>query len=129
MPPPPPPVQPHTPVHEPEEISNEIPEDKREHTEYHESSEVTNKIAETSHQEPPVVTELPTVVEPTQDPYTPRVLDNNCGSDNGGCDQICERVLFPGENEPRIKCSCSQGFSLDPYDYSTCHGKLIEFKF
>ncbi|XP_075161744.1 uncharacterized protein LOC142234478 isoform X2 [Haematobia irritans] len=56
-----------------------------------------------------------------QDPYTPRVLDTNCGSDNGGCDQKCERVVFSGENQPRIQCSCGEGFSLDPYDYSTCH--------
>ncbi|KNC24941.1 hypothetical protein FF38_08702, partial [Lucilia cuprina] len=122
LPPPPPPTQPQTPEHEPEEISNEIPTGEREHTEYHESSEVTNKIAETSHhEESEAVTELPAVVEPTPDPYAPRVLDYNCGPDNGGCDQKCERVLFPGENEPRIQCSCSQGFSLDPYDYSTCH--------
>ncbi|XP_065361428.1 fibrillin-2 isoform X1 [Calliphora vicina] len=122
LPPPPPPTQPQAPEHLPEEISNEIPGVEREHTEYHESSEVTNKIAETSHQEESqAVTELPAVVEPTPDPYTPRVLDNNCGADNGGCDQKCERVLFPGENEPRIQCSCSQGFSLDPYDYSSCH--------
>ncbi|XP_046807658.1 fibrillin-1 isoform X5 [Lucilia cuprina] len=122
LPPPPPPTQPQTSEHEPEEISNEIPTREREHTEYHESSEVTNKIAETSHhEETEAVTELPAVVEPTPDPYAPRVLDYNCGPDNGGCDQKCERVLFPGENEPRIQCSCSQGFSLDPYDYSTCH--------
>ncbi|KAM7358330.1 uncharacterized protein ACRADG_003345 isoform 2-T3 [Cochliomyia hominivorax] len=122
VPPPPPPRQPpQTPVHEPEEISNEIPGAEREQTEYHESSEVTNKISETTHQESPAVTDLPAVAEPTQDPYSPRVLDDNCGPDNGGCDQKCERVLFPGENEPRTKCTCSHGFSLDPYDYSTCH--------
>lgn len=61
--------------------------------------------------------------ESTQDPYAPRVLDDNCGSDNGGCDQKCERVLYPGENQPRLQCSCGEGFSLDPNDYSTCHGE------
>uniref|UniRef100_A0A1B0FQQ1 Uncharacterized protein n=1 Tax=Glossina morsitans morsitans TaxID=37546 RepID=A0A1B0FQQ1_GLOMM len=66
-------------------------------------------------------TEANIVVEPTQDPYTPRILDENCGSNKGGCSQNCERLLYPGENEPRLRCSCHEGFSLDPYDYSTCH--------
>lgn len=67
-------------------------------------------------------TEANIVVEPTQDPYTPRILDEDCGSNKGGCSQNCERLLYPGENEPRLRCSCHGGFSLDPYDYSTCHG-------
>ncbi|XP_062134383.1 uncharacterized protein LOC133844425 isoform X2 [Drosophila sulfurigaster albostrigata] len=67
------------------------------------------------------VTDINIVVAPTNDPYSPRLLDENCGEDRGGCAQKCERVLFPGENEPRLKCSCYQGFTLDPQDYSTCH--------
>ncbi|XP_017844210.1 multiple epidermal growth factor-like domains protein 6 [Drosophila busckii] len=66
-------------------------------------------------------TDISIVVEPTQDPYTPRVLDSNCGDDNGGCEQICERLLFPGENEPRLKCSCQTGYTLDPLTYTNCH--------
>ncbi|XP_037899869.1 fibrillin-2-like [Glossina fuscipes] len=68
-----------------------------------------------------VSTEANIVVEPTQDPYTPRILDEECGANKGGCSQMCERLLYPGENEPRLRCSCHEGFSLDPYDYSTCH--------
>lgn len=132
-PPPPPPSQPEPHTPEPEEITNEISvvAEEKHVNEYHQSSEVTNQINESHNsqeeeeeREETAVTEPSlAVVEPTHDPYTPRVLDDNCGADNGGCDQKCERVLYPGENEPRIRCSCSQGFSLDPYDYSTCHGK------
>ncbi|XP_060658313.1 fibrillin-1 isoform X1 [Drosophila nasuta] len=67
------------------------------------------------------VTDINIVVPPTSDPYSPRLLDENCGEDRGGCAQKCERVLFPGENEPRLKCSCYKGFTLDPQDYSSCH--------
>ncbi|XP_037938996.1 fibrillin-2 [Teleopsis dalmanni] len=69
----------------------------------------------------PPVTDINIIVEPTKDPYTPRLLDNNCGTDNGGCEHKCERLLYPGENEPRLKCSCFEGFSLDPNDYAACH--------
>lgn len=120
QPPPPPPTQPQT--HVEKEISNEIPDVEPEQIQPVSSSETTNKIAENTEEEgAKAVTDINVVVEPTKDPYTPRVLDYNCGVDNGGCDQKCERVLFPGENEARIKCSCSSGFSLDPYDYSKCH--------
>lgn len=126
-PPPPPPTQPESHAQEIEQISNEIPsvEKEKDETEYHHSSEVTNLIDKSHSKEDntQTVTESSSVVvEPTHDPYAPRVLEETCGPDNGGCDQKCERVLYPGENEPRNKCSCSQGFSLDPYDYSTCHG-------
>uniref|UniRef100_A0A1A9W7Q2 Fibrillin-2 n=1 Tax=Glossina brevipalpis TaxID=37001 RepID=A0A1A9W7Q2_9MUSC len=81
------------------------------------SSEVEHGLQEDLIQ---LATEANVVVEPTQDPYTPRVLDEDCGSNKGGCSQNCERLLYPGENEPRLRCSCHEGFSLDPYDYSTC---------
>ncbi|XP_043865733.1 sushi, von Willebrand factor type A, EGF and pentraxin domain-containing protein 1 isoform X2 [Drosophila mojavensis] len=67
------------------------------------------------------VTDINIVVEPTEDPFTPRLLDENCGEDRGGCAHKCERLLFPGENEPRLKCSCNEGYTLDPQDYATCH--------
>ncbi|XP_032596993.2 uncharacterized protein LOC6556435 [Drosophila grimshawi] len=60
------------------------------------------------------------VVAPTQDPYSPRVLDENCGKDRGGCAHKCERLLYPGENEPRLKCSCNEGYTLDLQDYARC---------
>ncbi|KAH8365730.1 hypothetical protein KR093_003824, partial [Drosophila rubida] len=66
-------------------------------------------------------TDINIVVAPTKDPYSPRLLDENCGEDRGGCAHKCERLLFPGENEPRLKCSCHEGFALDPQDYSSCH--------
>lgn len=69
------------------------------------------------------VTDINIVVEPTKDPYSPRLLDESCGEDRGGCAQKCERLLFPGENEPRLKCSCNDGYTLDPQDYSSCLGR------
>lgn len=95
--------------------NHDILNEKTENHEYDNENEISNEIAVTT-----TANSMP--VEPTVDPYTPRVLDRNCGDDNGGCEHICERLLFPGENEPRLKCSCSEGFSLDPYDYSSCHG-------
>ncbi|XP_061395029.1 fibrillin-1-like, partial [Musca vetustissima] len=113
VPPPPPPAvttpEPvPTHVENVEDVNNEIyhgHEEDQHHHKVEEEQEESNAGA----------------AETTQDPYEPRVLDENCGSDNGGCDQKCQRVLFPGENEPRIQCACAEGFSLDPYDYSTCH--------
>ncbi|XP_032290647.1 uncharacterized protein [Drosophila virilis] len=66
------------------------------------------------------VTDINIVVEPTKDPYSPRLLDESCGEDRGGCAHKCERLLFPGENEPRLKCSCNEGYTLDPQDYAGC---------
>ncbi|XP_030385204.1 fibrillin-2 isoform X2 [Scaptodrosophila lebanonensis] len=81
-----------------------------------------NPTTTTTIPEPPTaITDINIVVEPTQDPYTPRVIDNNCGPDLGGCAHKCERLLFPDENEPRLKCSCHEGFTLDPNDYTSCH--------
>ncbi|XP_055910382.1 fibrillin-2 isoform X2 [Eupeodes corollae] len=68
-----------------------------------------------------VATDVNFVVQPTVDPYTPRVLNQSCGPDKGGCDHNCEMVLYPGENEPRVVCSCYSGFTLDPYNYRQCH--------
>ncbi|KAL7732539.1 hypothetical protein ACLKA6_019174 [Drosophila palustris] len=65
-------------------------------------------------------TDISIVVAPTKDPFTPRVLDESCGEDRGGCAHKCERLLFPGENEPRLSCSCHSGFTLDPTDESSC---------
>ncbi|XP_034480924.1 uncharacterized protein LOC117786685 [Drosophila innubila] len=65
-------------------------------------------------------TDISIVVAPTKDPYTPRLLDENCGEDRGGCAHKCERLLFPGENEPRLSCSCHKGYTLDPTDASSC---------
>ncbi|EDW50863.1 GM14855 [Drosophila sechellia] len=59
-------------------------------------------------------------VEPTKDPYEPKLLDNNCGEDNGGCAHICKRLLYPDENQPINKCDCREGYTLDPNDYATC---------
>ncbi|XP_058980408.1 latent-transforming growth factor beta-binding protein 4 isoform X2 [Musca domestica] len=126
VPPPPPPTRPTDPPtsynENVEHLSNEITplntqnpaeEDHQQHHNEEEEEERTHVVEQE-------VTNSVTA-EATQDPYEPRVLDENCGSDNGGCDQKCQRVLFPGENEPRIQCACAEGFSLDPYDYSTCH--------
>ncbi|XP_002135356.3 fibrillin-1 isoform X1 [Drosophila pseudoobscura] len=66
------------------------------------------------------VTEINVVVEPTKDPYTPRFLDEDCGEDRGGCEHICKRLLYPDENEPVLKCSCREGYTLDPSDYVSC---------
>ncbi|EDW77004.2 uncharacterized protein Dwil_GK21208 [Drosophila willistoni] len=66
-------------------------------------------------------TDITIVIEPTSDPYTPRLLDSDCGKDQGGCAHKCERLLFPGENEPRLKCSCFEGYALNTQDYATCH--------
>ncbi|XP_073842989.1 uncharacterized protein isoform X3 [Musca autumnalis] len=130
VPPPPPPATPTEPpqVHTEnvEDVNNEVQpveSQSREHeqVEQHHAeddnhTQVEELEATNTHTDSNV-----DVTESTQDPYEPRVLDENCGSDNGGCDQKCQRVLFPGENEPRIQCACAEGFSLDPYDYSTCH--------
>ncbi|EDV50450.2 uncharacterized protein Dere_GG14439, isoform C [Drosophila erecta] len=59
-------------------------------------------------------------VETTKDPYEPTLLDNNCGEDNGGCEQICKRLLYPDENQPVNKCDCREGYTLDPTDYASC---------
>lgn len=114
-PPPAPPVV--AEAEEPEqEISNEI------ETAVQENTAQENESPAPTNAEPVVpVTDINIVVAPTQDPYTPRYLDDNCGADKGGCEQKCERLLFPGENEPRLKCSCFEGFSLDPNDYASCH--------
>ncbi|SPP86978.1 uncharacterized protein LOC117589448 isoform X1 [Drosophila guanche] len=66
------------------------------------------------------VTEDSAVVEPTKDPYAPRFLDEDCGEDRGGCEHICSRLLYPDENEPVLKCSCREGYTLDPSDYVSC---------
>uniref|UniRef100_A0A0K8V5N2 Fibrillin-2 n=1 Tax=Bactrocera latifrons TaxID=174628 RepID=A0A0K8V5N2_BACLA len=114
-PPPPPPAVVKVEENE-QEISNEI------ETAAHENIAQESESAAPSNAEPDVpVTDVNIVVAPTQDPYTPRYLDDNCGADKGGCEQKCERLLFPGENEPRLKCSCFDGFSLDPNDYASCH--------
>ncbi|XP_018783178.1 PREDICTED: fibrillin-1 isoform X2 [Bactrocera latifrons] len=114
-PPPPPPAVVKVEENE-QEISNEI------ETVAHENTAQESESAAPSNAEPDVpVTDVNIVVAPTQDPYTPRYLDDNCGADKGGCEQKCERLLFPGENEPRLKCSCFDGFSLDPNDYASCH--------
>ncbi|XP_053955378.1 fibrillin-2 isoform X2 [Anastrepha ludens] len=115
-PPPPPPVQVAPAEHE---ISNEIePSVAQENIE---SSYNVEPESVTPASEPVPVTDVNIVIAPTQDPYTPRLLDEDCGADKGGCEQKCERLLFPGENEPRLKCSCFEGFSLDPNDYASCH--------
>ncbi|XP_050333374.1 fibrillin-1 isoform X2 [Bactrocera neohumeralis] len=114
-PPPPPPAIAEVEENE-QEISNEI------ETAAHENTAQESESGAPSNAEPDVpVTDVNIVVAPTQDPYTPRYLDDNCGADKGGCEQKCERLLFPGENEPRLKCSCFDGFSLDPNDYASCH--------
>ncbi|XP_054732983.1 fibrillin-1 [Anastrepha obliqua] len=115
-PPPPPPVQVVPAEHE---ISNEIePSVAQENIE---SSYNVEPESVTPASEPMPITDVNIVIAPTQDPYTPRLLDEDCGPDKGGCEQKCERLLFPGENEPRLKCSCFEGFSLDPNDYASCH--------
>lgn len=117
-PPPPPPAV--AEVEETEqEISNEIETAAHENT-----SQERESVAPTNAEPVVPVTDVNIIVAPTQDPYTPRYLDDNCGADKGGCEHKCERLLFPGENEPRLKCSCFDGFSLDPNDYASCHGEL-----
>ncbi|XP_022219640.2 uncharacterized protein LOC111072223 [Drosophila obscura] len=59
-------------------------------------------------------------VAAAKDPYTPLLLDENCGEDRGGCAHICQRLLYPDENEPVLKCSCREGYTLDPSDYVSC---------
>ncbi|XP_011207387.2 fibrillin-1 isoform X3 [Bactrocera dorsalis] len=114
-PPPPPPAVAEVEENE-QEISNEI------ETAAHENTALESEsVAPTNTAPDAPVTDVNIVVAPTQDPYTPRYLDDNCGADKGGCEQKCERLLFPGENEPRLKCSCFDGFSLDPNDYASCH--------
>ncbi|XP_028901941.2 fibrillin-1 [Zeugodacus cucurbitae] len=122
-PPPPPPPAVSEVVETEHEISNEIETAVHENTAQENGNPVQeSESAAPTHEEPVVpVTDVNIVVAPTQDPYTPRYLDDNCGADKGGCEHKCERLLFPGENEPRLKCSCFEGFSLDPNDYSSCH--------
>lgn len=83
----------------------------------------TTATSTTAASEADAVTDVNIVVQPTVDPYTPRVLNQSCGPDKGGCDHNCEMVLYPGENEARVVCSCYSGFTLDPYNYRGCHGK------
>ncbi|XP_036337585.1 fibrillin-1-like [Rhagoletis pomonella] len=119
-PPPPPPaeVEPMQPIEQ--EISNEIEPTVQQNVEGTHPVEV-DSVEPITEPEPAPVTDVNIVIAPTQDPYTPRFLDNYCGPDNGGCEHKCERLLFPGENEPRLKCSCFEGFSLDPNNYASCH--------
>ncbi|XP_067646329.1 fibrillin-3 [Eurosta solidaginis] len=113
------PPRPPTPVEANTEISNEIEPRAQGNVE---STNVVENENNVTHGESALpVTDVNIVVAPTQDPYTPRLLDENCGADRGGCEQKCERLLFPGENEPRLKCACFEGFSLDPNDYVSCH--------
>lgn len=77
---------------------------------------------DTNQNQTQVATDISIVVAPTEDPYTPRLLDENCGEDQGGCAHKCQRLLFPGENEPRLSCSCNKGYTLDPTDESSCLG-------
>nr|XP_036215004.1 fibrillin-1 isoform X2 [Bactrocera oleae] len=114
-PPPPPPAVAEVKETE-QEISNEIETAAHENT-----SQERESVAPTNAEPVVPVTDVNIIVAPTQDPYTPRYLDDNCGADKGGCEHKCERLLFPGENEPRLKCSCFDGFSLDPNDYASCH--------
>ena len=46
--------------------------------------------------------------------------DDSCGSDNGGCQQICEK------NEDSYICACYRGFTLDS-DEVTCIGRILSF--
>ncbi|XP_055846374.1 fibrillin-2 isoform X2 [Episyrphus balteatus] len=84
------------------------------------SGEVLDEVS-TAATKVDAVTDVNIVVQPTVDPYTPRVLNQSCGPEKGGCDHNCEMVLYPGENEPRVVCSCYSGFTLDPYNYRGCH--------
>uniref|UniRef100_A0A6P4FNB6 Fibrillin-1 isoform X1 n=1 Tax=Drosophila rhopaloa TaxID=1041015 RepID=A0A6P4FNB6_DRORH len=61
-----------------------------------------------------------TFVAAKKDIYEPTLLDNNCGQDNGGCEHICMRLLYPDENEPVQKCNCQKGYTLDLNDYTSC---------
>ncbi|XP_017066756.1 uncharacterized protein LOC108104917 isoform X2 [Drosophila eugracilis] len=61
-----------------------------------------------------------TSVKSAKDPYEPTLLDNDCGEDNGGCEQICKRLLYPDENQPLKKCDCRQGYTLNLNDYASC---------
>ncbi|XP_037720229.1 uncharacterized protein LOC119553717 isoform X2 [Drosophila subpulchrella] len=59
-------------------------------------------------------------VRPAKDRYEPTLVDTNCGEDNGGCAQICKRLLYPDENQPIKQCDCREGYTLDPNDYVNC---------
>nr|XP_036671646.1 latent-transforming growth factor beta-binding protein 1 isoform X3 [Drosophila suzukii] len=59
-------------------------------------------------------------VKPAKDRYEPTLVDTNCGEDNGGCAQICKRLLYPDENQPIKQCDCREGYTLDPNDYVNC---------
>lgn len=47
-----------------------------------------------------------------------------CGSDRGGCDHDCIMVQLEWDPEPRIECSCYNGFTLDEHDGRRCHGNF-----
>uniref|UniRef100_A0A914SFM9 EGF-like domain-containing protein n=1 Tax=Parascaris equorum TaxID=6256 RepID=A0A914SFM9_PAREQ len=47
---------------------------------------------------------------------------NECGVDNGGCEQLCENT--PGS----FQCSCKPGYILT-YDGKTCEGELTSYLF
>jgi len=64
-------------------------------------------------------------VKPAKDRYEPTLVDTNCGEDNGGCAQICKRLLYPDENQPIKQCDCREGYTLDPNDYVNCIGECI----
>ncbi|KAH8278249.1 hypothetical protein KR044_008526, partial [Drosophila immigrans] len=115
-PPPPPPV-------EREELEPQVQVQQAPEIETSEPAVESSSDPETNQtdSESESATDINIVVAPTKDPYSPRLLDENCGEDRGGCAHKCERLLFPGENEPRLKCSCNEGFTLDPLDYSNCH--------
>ncbi|KAH8402834.1 hypothetical protein KR222_002263 [Zaprionus bogoriensis] len=99
-----------------EEIKSEQLEPQPEQPDLAEQPETKSS----SEVQPEVSTDINIVVAPTQDPYAPRLLNDSCGEDRGGCAHKCERLLFPGENEPRLKCSCNDGYTLDLTDYASC---------
>ncbi|XP_016956087.1 uncharacterized protein LOC108028666 isoform X2 [Drosophila biarmipes] len=126
-PPPPPPVKEADPAPEPDIVINinedktELPQDRAPQQSENDSFiEIEPEAKEVPNSPSEVPNPSSTSDRPTKDRYEPTLLDTNCGKDNGGCAQICKRLLYPDENQPIKQCDCREGYTLDPKDYVSC---------
>lgn len=83
-------------------------------------NEIVQEPAENASSEPEV--QPVEEVAPKKDAYAPTLLGTDCGEANPNCEQICQRLLYPDENEPVYKCACREGYTLNLTDYTSCLG-------
>ncbi|XP_036671645.3 uncharacterized protein frac isoform X2 [Drosophila suzukii] len=96
-------------------IQDQIP--LKSHNEFFIENNPDTKVSEVPNE---VLSSSSASVRPAKDRYEPTLVDTNCGEDNGGCAQICKRLLYPDENQPIKQCDCREGYTLDPNDYVNC---------